>query len=231
MEKRQNFSIYLLMLIGVFLVFESSCQKDNDDSTNPSNTFTDPRDDNVYKTVTIGNQVWMAENLKYLPSVVGPATDSETTPYYYVYGYDGANVADAKVTANYSTYGVLYNWAAAKEACPAGWHLPSDADWTELTDYLGGESDAGGKLKETGTTHWNSPNTGARDVTGFTALPGGSRDVSGSFYHNGIHGYWWSVTEDAANLAWPRYMGCNYSNVLRISNSKINGFSVRCVRD
>ena len=126
-----------------------------------SGTFIDSRDGNEYNWVQIGDQIWMAENLKYLPSVVGSGTGSETTPYYYVYGYNGTNVADAKATDNYATYGVLYNWTAAMDGeassttnpsgiqgvCPAGWHLPSDAEWTELTDYLGGTSVAGGKLK------------------------------------------------------------------------------------
>src|SRR5690554_6700140 len=134
-------------------------------------TIKDARDNQTYRIVTIGSQTWMAENLKYLPSVVGPETGSQTTPHYYVYGYNGTNVTDAKATANYNTYGVLYNWPAEMNACPDGWHLPSDAEWTELTDYLGGESVAGGKLKETGTTHWASPNTGATNETGFTALP------------------------------------------------------------
>ena len=99
-------------------------------------SFTDSRDGKVYKTVTIGEQVWMAENLAYLPSVVGPATESYTAPYYYVYGYDGTSVATAKATTNYQTYGVLYNWPAALTACPSGWHLPSDAEWTQMKNYL-----------------------------------------------------------------------------------------------
>ncbi|MBP6935406.1 MAG: fibrobacter succinogenes major paralogous domain-containing protein [Paludibacteraceae bacterium] len=194
-------------------------------------TFTDPRDGKVYQTVVIGNQVWMAENLAYLPSVVGPGTGSNTTSYYYVYGYDGTNVADAKATDNYATYGVLYNWTAAMNACPDGWHLPSDAEWTELTDYLGGRSVAGGKLKETGTTHWASPNTGATNETGFTALPGGSRTSNGTFYLIGSLGYWWSATENVASNAWLRYMYSNSSLVGRLDYDKEVGFSVRCVRD
>jgi uncharacterized protein (TIGR02145 family) len=210
-----------------------------------NNGFTDPRDGNHYNTVKIGNQIWMAENLKYLPSVVGPGTGSQTTPYYYVYGYDGTNITDAKATANYTTYGVLYNWSAAMNGaassttnpsgiqgvCPTGWHLPSDAEWTELTDYLGGTSVAGGKLKETGTTHWTSPNTGATNETGFTALPGGYRSVDGSFYDIGYYGYWWSATESNATLAWYRFMYYISSTVIRYSNNKELGFSVRCVRD
>ena len=209
------------------------------------NIFYDARDGNAYKTVKIGNQIWLAENLKYLPSVVGPGTESESTPYYYVYGYDGTNVTDAKSAPNYTTYGVLYNWPAAmagsassnanpsgvQGVCPAGWHLPSNAEWTELTDYLGGISVAGGKLKETGTTHWASPNTGATNETGFTALPGGYRDYYGYFSSIGHHGYWWSATEDGTYYAWGRYLYYSYSYVYRSNYGKGVGFSVRCVRD
>ncbi|MCW0484141.1 fibrobacter succinogenes major paralogous domain-containing protein [Gaoshiqia sediminis] len=210
-----------------------------------SGTFTDSRDGNVYHYVTIGNQVWMDENLKYLPSVVGPGTGSESTPYYYVYGYDGTNIDDAKATSNYNIYGVLYNWPAAmagsassssnpsgvQGVCPAGWHLPSDAEWAELTDYLGGITVAGGKLKETGTTHWRSPNTGATNETGFTALPGGFRLNIGSLSNNGYYSYWWSATADYANYAWRRYAGYDYSDLGRSSSNKESGFSVRCVKD
>ena len=208
-------------------------------------TFTDTRDGKVYQTVVIGTQEWMAENLAYLPSVVSPGTGSNTTSYYYVYGYDGTNVTDAKATSNYTTYGVLYNWPAAmagsassnanpsgvQGVCPAGWHLPSDAEWTELTDYLGGKSVAGGKLKETGTTHWASPNTGATNETGFTALPGGSRYNNGNFTNIRYHGGWWSSTEYGTYLAWYRYAGYNFSDVGRLNYGKEVGFSVRCVRD
>ncbi|NCC87809.1 MAG: hypothetical protein EOM05_08075, partial [Clostridia bacterium] len=177
---------------------------------------TDERDGTHYDAVRIGNQVWMAENLKYLPSVVGPSTESQTTAYYYVYGYDGTSVIDAKATSNYNTYGVLYNWPAAmagslsstsnpsdvKGVCPAGWHVPSDAEWTELTDYLGGEGVAGGKLKETGTTHWSSPNSDATNETGFTALPGGLLlDWSDMFFYIGEDGAWWTATADGLSNA------------------------------
>jgi uncharacterized protein (TIGR02145 family) len=199
-------------------------------------SFTDPRDGNVYQTVTIGTQVWMAENLRYLPSVVGPGTGSNTTPYYYVYDYDGTDVNAAKVTSNYSTYGVLYNWTAAVNACPTGWHLPSDDEWTELTDYLG--DNAGGKLKATGTIEagtglWYEPNAGATNETSFTALPGGHRgyDGFGYFFSVGSYGYWWSATEGSANSAWRRYVHYDDSNVRRYSTSKELGFSVRCLRD
>src|SRR5574344_921488 len=119
-----------------------------------SGTFTDARDGNQYNWVKIGDQIWMAENLAYLPSVnmVADGSEDAAGSYYYVYGYDGTNVADAKATANYTTYGVLYNWTAALTACPTGWHLPTDAEWTTLITFLGGENVASGKRKETGTT-------------------------------------------------------------------------------
>jgi uncharacterized protein (TIGR02145 family) len=211
-------------------------------------TFTDPRDGKVYQTVVIGNQEWMAENLAYLPSVNMVADGSENAAgsyYYYVYGYDGTNVADAKATDNYATYGVLYNWTAAMDGeassttnpsgiqgvCPAGWHLPSEAEWDELTNYLGGTGVAGGKLKETGTTHWNTPNTGATNETGFTALPGGNRSSNGSFGSIGYAGHWWSATEYSAASAWYRLMYGNNGSVSRNIYGKEVGFSVRCVRD
>ncbi|MDD2412853.1 MAG: fibrobacter succinogenes major paralogous domain-containing protein [Bacteroidales bacterium] len=210
-----------------------------------SGSFTDVRDGNVYQTVTIGSQEWMAENLKYLPSAVGLGTGSQTTPYYYVYGYDGTSVSAAKATAKYGTYGVLYNWPAAmagsasssanpsdvQGVCPSGWHLPSDAEWTQLTDYLGGQVVAGGKLKEAGTTHWYSPNTGATNETGFTALPGGYRGSNGTFDHIGIYGSWWSATEFNTDYAWFRSMFYFTSDVYRNYNYKEMGFSVRCLRD
>ena len=208
-------------------------------------TIKDARDNQTYRIITIGSQTWMAENLKYLPSVVGPGTGSKTTPHYYVYGYNGTNVTDAKATANYNTYGVLYNWPAAMNGaassttnpsgvqgvCPDGWHLPSDAEWTELTDYLGGESVAGGKLKETGTTHWASPNAGATNETGFTALPGGFRHYDGDFYGIGNYGNWWSSTENNTLYAYNRLLYYNYYGLNNFDNSKMIGFSVRCVRD
>src|SRR5690554_2300197 len=212
-----------------------------------SGTFIDSRDGNEYNWVQIGDQVWMAENLAYLPSVNRVADGSEDAAgsYYSVYGYDGTNVADAKATDNYATYGVLYNWTAAMDGeassttnpsgiqgvCPAGWHLPSDAEWTELTDYLGGTSVAGGKLKETGTTHWASPNTGATNETGFTALPGGERYYDGAFYNIGYYGSWWSATELSATYAWYRSMDYDSSNVYRGDHNKEVGFAVRCLCD
>ena len=228
-------------------------------------SFTDSRDGNQYVTVTLGKQVWMAENLAYLPSVSKPYSGSWSSPYCYVYGYDGTSVATAKATTNYTTYGVLYNWPAAmagaassdanpsnvKGICPSGWHLPSDAEWTQMENYLianGYNYDGtttGDKIAISlaSANGWSSsPNTGAigndnaaydayRNKSGFTALPGGYRSHNGSFLGFGIGGLWWSSTQSTTNTAWDRRLDCNYSVVSRLGNSKEFGFSVRCVRD
>jgi uncharacterized protein (TIGR02145 family) len=208
-------------------------------------------DGNVYNTVTIGTQTWMAANLNTthyadgtaIPLVTGNSnwdTLDYTDKAYCWYDDDSAT--------NANTYGALYTWSAAMNGtasssaspsgiqgvCPTGWHLPSDAEWTTLTDYLGGEDVAGGKLKETGTTHWQSPNEGATNESGFTALPGGGRvdeGRGGTSYGIGYLGFWWSSTEGATGGAWSRLLGYDFSTVYRLPSNKHYGFSVRCLRD
>ena len=190
-------------------------------------------DGNVYHTVTIGTQVWMVENLKTtkyrdgtsIPNVTGnTAWDNLTTGAYSDYG---------NTPSNSDTYGRLYNWYAVTDVrniCPTGWHVPTDAEWTTLTTYLGGESVAGGKLKETGTTHWNSPNL-ATNQTGFTALPSGYRLNHGTFYDIGNQGYWWSSSAHSTPYAWYRNMHFNHIYVYRSHGNKPTGFPVRCLKD
>jgi uncharacterized protein (TIGR02145 family) len=195
-------------------------------------TFTDPRDGKVYQTVVIGNQEWLAENLAYAPSSGNYWAYTDNISWSNL--TTGAYCDYSNTPSNSATYGKLYNWYAATNAhniAPTGWHVPTDADWTTLTTYLGGEGVAGGKLKETGTTHWQSPNIGATNETGFTALPGGIRNYNGSFDYIGSHGYWWSATESGAASAWLRFMGFSYSYVFSYGANKELGFSVRCVRD
>ncbi len=248
MKIRRNFLIYPLVLMCGYLVFASSCKKDEVDAPN---TFTDSRDGYVYKTVTIGNQEWMAENLKYLPSVVNSATGSSTTPYYYVYGYEGTDVAEAKSNPNYTTYGVLYNWEAAKAACPNGWHLASDAEWEMLANYLADNgynydgSTGGGRDKIAkslaSTNYWqSSSNTGAvgnadypdyRNKSGFTGLPSGYRELNGGFYFLGSLEYWWNGTEASTGSAWYQYLNFGHSHLNRATNNKEYGFSARCIRN
>jgi len=192
----------------------------------------DSRDGNEYETVQIGSQCWMKENLAYLPSVSPSSNGSETSPHYYVYDYQGTNVSQAKATSNYLTYGVLYNWPASLTACPQGWSLPTDDEWTILTSYLGGDGVAGGKMKEAGTAHWNSPNTGATNSSGFSGFPGGGRgNSSDSFFSLGSFGHWWSSLENWSTSAWMCGLSLNSESVTRITVNKEYGFSARCLRD
>lgn len=194
-------------------------------------------DDRSYKAVKIGDQWWMAENLAYLPAVSPSLDGSDTEPIYYVHGYEGTSITSAKQQVNYTTYGVLYNWPAALAACPSGWHLPTDAEWTELTEYVGGIGIAGDKLKETGTSHWANYNIGATNEEGFSALPGSYRSAlamrSGSrFRPIGYNGYWWSSTESSTNSEpWIRILDSGQSFIYRSPSGKDFGLSVRCVRD
>jgi len=210
-----------------------------------SGTVTDI-DGNVYQTIKIGDQWWMMENLKVthyrngdpIPHVTDNGAWSDlTTGAYCEYDNNPSYVA---------TYGRLYNWFAVddnRNIAPEGWHVPTDAEWKQLEMYLGmsqAEADAtgfrgtdeGGKLKETGTTHWSSPNTGATNESGFTALPGGYRNNLGSYYNMGYDAIFWTSTEYDDYYAWRRALYYDYSVVRRSTyyNSE-SGYSVRCVRD
>ncbi|MFA5434038.1 MAG: fibrobacter succinogenes major paralogous domain-containing protein [Candidatus Paceibacterota bacterium] len=191
-------------------------------------------DGNVYHTVTIGTQVWMVENLKTTKYRDGTSIPNVTDNTAWSNLTTGAYCDYNNTPSNSSTYGRLYNWYVATNAhniAPTGWHVPTDADWSTLTTYLGFEFVVGGKLKEIGTTHWQSPNEGATNEAGFTALPGGHRHSNGAFDDIGYYGTWWSATDVSASDAWLRYMYYDYSIVTRDYNSKEVGLSVRCVRD
>ncbi|HPE33767.1 MAG TPA: FISUMP domain-containing protein [Bacteroidales bacterium] len=210
------------------------------------NPLFDSRDGQAYATLQIGDQCWMAENLKYLPSVGGPGTGSNMAPYYYVYGYNGTNVSAAKTTSNYQTFGVLYNWPASLAACPTGWHLPSDTEWTALTTYVSAQPEY---LCNSNTSYiakalaantiWSSSSTfcavgnniSANNATGFSGLPGGGRYGYGYFSDVGSFGYFWSSTEFFSSNAWLRTLTYYNAYVLRLNNDKGYGFSVRCLRD
>jgi uncharacterized protein (TIGR02145 family) len=194
---------------------------------------------NSYKVVKIGTQVWMAENLKTakyndgtkIPNVTDKTQWSNLTSGAWCY-YDN-NVA------NNAKYGKLYNWYAVskttngnKNVCPTGWHVPTDAEWTVLTDYLGGESVAGDKLKEVGRRSWIRPNTDCTNESLFTGLPGGGRYDGGRYADIGYYGIWWSSTENGSSDAWFRYLiNCNGTSYRIFGKPKRNGFSVRCLRD
>jgi uncharacterized protein (TIGR02145 family) len=200
-----------------------------------SGFFRDNRDGYLYKTITIGKQTWLAENLRYLPSVVGPATGSTTDPYYYVYDYNGTDVAAAKATTNYQEKGVLYNHTAALTACPTGWHLPTDAEQHALDlRYATGTCDPARNGVWDCTPTGNALKTtafGGNNVSGFTAISAGYRATDGSFYYLTTHAYFWSSTESSSTPAWRRFLYSSNSTVLRNATNKGVGFSVRCLRD
>jgi uncharacterized protein (TIGR02145 family) len=189
-------------------------------------------DGNIYKTVKIGNQVWMAENFKV-------TRFNDGTPIPLIRNYDKwAGLSSPAMSwynndsVNKDIYGSLYNWHVvnSKKLCPAGWHVPTDHDWLTLRMYLMVPEMAGGNLKETGQTNWRSPNTKATNSTGFTARGSGMRSYNGSFNYIKISGYWWSATPSGNNA---------YYNILNYKSSAItvergdkgNGFSVRCIKD
>jgi len=198
-----------------------------------STTVTDI-DGNVYKTIKIGNQWWMAENLKVTHYRNGDPIPNVTDNSAWSGLSTGAYCNHDNNEINVDTYGRLYNWYAvvdSRNIAPAGWHVPTDAEWQTLVDYLGGSAIAGGKMKEAGTTHWYSPNTGATNESGFTALPGGWRDMDGYFSSLGGSAYFWSSTEYDTSTAEMHILYFKHSSVNHISGLKRCGLSVRCVRD
>lgn len=221
--------VYSLSSLAFFIIFLSGCNKEKDIPEDVSDI-----DGNIYHTVIIGNQIWLAENLKttrYNDGTPVPLVTDNTgwinliTPAYCWYDND--------ITRK-DPYGALYNWYAVHSGnlCPTGWHVPSDSEWTALTDFLGGESTAGGKLKEAGTSHWDTPNTGATNESGFTALPGGFRGAQGIWYNIGYWGQYWTSTSPYESVAYYRMMASD-SEV--VDNGKGNairrlcGGSVRCI--
>ena len=186
----------------------------------------------VYETVLIGDQCWMAENLNVGTFISGNENmEDNGTIEKYCY---------VNNLANCDTYGGLYQWDETMQytttqgvqgICPEGWHIPATAEWSQLAGFLGGSSNAGGKMKEEGTTHWASPNTGATNQSGFTALPGGCRDTYGSFGSLGYHAYFWSSTERYADRSWYRQLYTGSTFLYNYDYLKVGGFSIRCLQD
>ena len=205
-----------------------------------SGTFTDPRDGNIYNWVKVGQQIWMTKNISYLPKVNGLDQTSGSEPYYYVNGYNGTSATEAKSNDNYIKYGVLYNWPDAVNACPKGWHLPSHEEWNQLAQYTSDqlelhEKNSFGDWPEVGKhlkakSGWHLNKNGI-DTFGFTALPGGSRNLEGYFFLIDTDGTWWSATESGSSDAWFRHIICHEDALFQSTTFKASGFSVRCVRD
>ncbi len=226
----KNMKRYLMLavfsvLLWNFQIFLLSCKKDKEEEK-----ITDA-DGNVYDIITINNRVWLAQNLRTTKfndgSAIQHVTDNTawaglSTPAYCFYNNNSANK---------TTYGALYNWYAVNtgKLCPSGWRVPTDADWKSLENYLGGETVAGGKMKETGTTYWNSPNTGATNDSGFNGRGGGVRFIGGDFGDLKNYGLWWSSSQGGGG-AWFRSLYYQNTNLTTLSYGHKNGLSVRCIK-
>jgi len=191
-------------------------------------------DGNVYRTVKIGEQWWLAENLKVTHYRNGDAIPNVTDGTEWINLGSGAYCDYDNNESFVSTYGRLYNWHAVNDSrniAPVGWHVPSDAELQTLVDYLGGDAVAGGKMKEAGYSHWQDPNTGATNESGYTALPGGCRSSNGRFLSTGYYALFWSSLEyDAVNgLFWT--LDFDQTGVYRYGVNKQSGFSIRLVKD
>ena len=237
-ERIINLNISSRLAVLIILVLATiSCEDDPVKADDPidQTTVTDI-DGNVYETIQIGDQEWMAENLKVTHYRDGTAITNvsdniawtvTTTEAYCIYNNNANNEVD--------TYGALYNWYAVDDSrniAPEGWHIPTEAEWQVLIDNLGGDEVAGGKMKETGTSHWVSPNIGATNESGFTALPSGYRSYAdGSYGYMGYVTSFWSATLSGSSGAWVRRLGYTDSD-LRLSHSnKEGGTAIRCLRD
>jgi len=176
-----------------------------------SGTFTDLRDGKNYKWVKIGDQIWMAENLNYSKVAWSRCYEENKS--------------------NCEIYGRLYDWKSAKTACPTGWHLPSDEDWMKLIIFLGGESVAGGNVKETGASHWRFPNVKATNTSGFTALPGGMMDMDGIFYGLGTEAHFWSSYKNKAETAVEFQISQSDGEFRYSFQNVFHYLTVRCLKD
>jgi uncharacterized protein (TIGR02145 family) len=231
------------LFVAICLITLASCQKDDISSNNTVKDI----DGNIYHTVTIGTQVWMSENLKTThysngePLIDGTGvgdltTGDYTTKYWFVYDNDLSYKEDR---------GLMYTWAAVVNGsqasnhnpsnvqgiCPCGWHVPSDAEWDELINLNGGASAASGKLKETGTTHWWSPNTGASNESSFSAIPSGDRHYNGSYDNLGAAARYWVTDQNDATQGKVNYLDYNNTTVFKSPLMKNFAISVRCVKD
>jgi uncharacterized protein (TIGR02145 family) len=220
--------VSLLFIFILFFTLNSSCKKDED----PSQPTVTDIDGNVYKTVKIGSQVWMKENLKTTKYNNGDPIPNVTLWTPWLIATEGAFCHYQNMASWTETYGLLYNWFAvgdARQICPSGWHIPAKSEWEALVNFVGGETVAGNKLKEKGTAHWKGPNSGATDTYGFAALPGGYR--TGEFNPPGDYAIWWSATAQSPDDAWILTLIANNTNAYIERQGKIAGHAVRCIKD
>ncbi len=230
-----------LLLIVLLLSDCGDYNTYNIQNTEPEfGVVTDIRDGYEYGTVTLNNQTWLAENLRYLPDVSPSSVGSATIKHYYVYAYEGTDVVEAMAEDNYGVYGALYNWEAAMNACPAGWHLPSDDEWKTLEFVLGMDAvdaeriewrlggEVGKKLKS--AKLWSS-DLGGDNSSGFNALPAGNKNGVPQFNDITKWTNFWSSTPNGDEQAYYRGLTYGMDGVFRNGFFRTNGFSVRCLKN
>jgi uncharacterized protein (TIGR02145 family) len=250
-------NMLFIFFTGMTLI---ACQKNDDNNNNntttgathscgatnvhnPNLTYGTVKDidGNTYKTIQIGTQTWMAENLKTTKYRNGTPIPNITDNTQWKNNTTGAYCSYNNNTTNDCPFGKLYNWYAVNNnngLCPTGWHVPTDEEWTTLTTSLGGESVAGGKMKSTSTQYWLSPNTEATNSSGWSGLPFGNRETNGTFASIGDGGNWWSSSEtntpgctSCTSSARDRYLLYDDGVVYRGSTNKTHGAPLRCIKD
>jgi len=241
---------YKLLLLGFVFIFTIGCEPDEPNTPdnplngkttaifNPAKTYgtvTDV-DRNKYKTIVIGTQTWMAENLRTTRYQNGDEIPNITDNTQWTNLTIGAycNYNNTSNLDTIATFGRLYNWYAvgdSRNIAPKGWRVPSIADWSTLIEYLGGDTIASNKMKEVGNVHWEDPFE-SDNSSGFTALPGGSRYLSEGFDDDiGYYSVWWTSSEYNATLSGFLYLFYLSSNVNTGINYKVNGYSIRCIKE
>jgi uncharacterized protein (TIGR02145 family) len=217
-----------LIVIGLVLILTNSCKKGED-----SNVKITDVDGNVYTSVTIGTQVWMVENLKVTHYRNGDVIPNVQVDALWYNLLSGAYVDYGNIPSNGEIYGKLYNWYAVSDSrklAPIGWHVATDAEWLALRNFLGGESIAGGKIKD--PAHWEGSNLVATNESGFTALPAGRHNTPLSGLPSlGWYGYWWSSTEYSTSDGWYWSVNLWDNGLWQYYSTKNCGFSVRCLKD
>lgn len=220
-----NRPLHLLSLSCVLLILLfTGCEKKED-----------PADTDLYESVTIGDQVWMVHNLDVVTYRNGDPIPLVTDSVDWISSTDGAYCNYNNDESLGGEYGRLYNWHAVNDSrklAPEGWHIPTNAEWQKLINYLGGVDEAGGKLKEAGLEHWLSPNTEGTNSSGFTALPGGFRsETDGTFSSMGGQGFWWLSSESANDRAHTALLSTITAKAYSNDNAKVLGAYVRCIKD
>ncbi|MCF8383825.1 MAG: fibrobacter succinogenes major paralogous domain-containing protein [Chlorobium sp.] len=229
--KHRNITRQMLMLLlmSVFTLFSVPLHASEDSMRDI--------DGNGYHTITVGKQVWTAENLRVSRYRNGEAIRHAATREEWLDAAaksEGAWCYFDNDPANGKKFGRLYNWYAVNDPrglAPKGWHVPTDREWSALTAFLGGEAVSGGKMKEAGRSLWSTPNEAATNSSGFSALPGGLRGIDGVFAFGAQSAYFWTSAEHSPSLGWYRVLNYHTATVVRSGEEKIDGMSVRCVRD